>query len=124
MLGWVYGIQSFQLIKIGVAHNIRVRLHAMKLHNPHPLKVVLRRRSENPYLIERLMHRILAPRALGREWFDISPEQAREAANLAIAEGEVLRVEQVQWEMESAQRAEMRRGAGTGKHSETLNSSI
>lgn len=114
MLGWVYGIQSLHLIKIGVANNIRVRLHAMRLHNPHPLKVVLRRRNENPYLIERLMHRILAPRALGREWFDISPEQARQAADIAFAEGEVLRVEQVQWEMESARRAEQRKGAETG----------
>ena len=77
MLGWVYGIQSAPFIKIGVAHNIRVRLHAMRLHNPHPLTVVLRRRCENPYWIERRMHQILASHALGREWFDITPEQAR-----------------------------------------------
>jgi hypothetical protein len=106
--GWVYGIQSGQFIKIGFAYSIARRLREMRLYNPHPLKVVLRRRCESPRFVEQRMHTILKPRALGREWFDVTPEQAREAVTIALQDEDGRREAQIKWENQSGEIAEQR----------------
>lgn len=83
---YIYGIQSGQFIKVGAADDIKRRLHTFRLHNPHPLKVVLRRIVKENYWVEKRMHQLLAQYAIGREWFDCSPEQVREAFDTALKE--------------------------------------
>jgi len=82
---YVYGIQSGQFIKIGVATNMSKRLSDMRLANPHPLKVVLKRRLCAAFYCERKMHEILKPKALGREWFNVSVEEVLAAAEIGAA---------------------------------------
>lgn len=77
--GWVYGIQSGIFIKVGKAVDIRARLNTFRLHNPHQLKVVLKRQVESPFWIEARMHRILAEFSIGREWFRCAPIDVKEA---------------------------------------------
>lgn len=113
--GWVYGIQSGQFIKVGIASNIPRRMHAMRLHNPHQLHVVLRRRCESPLFVERRMHEILKPHALGREWFDVTPAQVRAAADIALQDEAARRVTQLMWESESAEKADRRLARSTEK---------
>lgn len=81
----VYGIQSGQFIKIGVAKSIKQRLHAMRLLNPHNPKVVFRRKMVAAFHCEKKMHEILADKAIGREWFDVTIEELRAAASIGVA---------------------------------------
>lgn len=83
---YVYGIQSGQFIKVGATNDIQRRLHAFRLYNPLPLKVVLRRIVKENYWVENQMHRSLAKYAVGREWFDCSAEQVRGAFDAALKE--------------------------------------
>lgn len=85
-LKWIYGIKSGDLIKIGVANNLDNRLREMRLLNPHPVRVVLKRRVPNAFIIEREMHRILAEFAIGREWFKVDTRQASKAFDQAFSE--------------------------------------
>lgn len=110
-IGWVYGIQSGSLIKIGITSSMSQRLRAMRLHNPHPLRIVLRRRCEDCYFVERRMHKLLEAGAKGREWFTASPDQVREAYKVAHADMRVHLLQQELWERESAERAEKRAAA-------------
>lgn len=84
--GFVYGILSLGLIKVGVAQDIEKRMHVMRLDNPHELKLVFRRKSHSPYTLERQMHRLLADKAVGREWFRATIEEVRAAAYTARLE--------------------------------------
>ena len=84
--GYVYGIQSGLFIKVGMTKNIRLRLREMNLYNPHPCKVVVRRRCEHPRAVEKRIHELLAKHAIGREWFVATPQQVREAASIAQKE--------------------------------------
>lgn len=84
--GFLYAIQSLDLIKIGVAKNIENRINTMRLNNPHGCEVVFSRRSTAPYTLERQMHRLLADKALGREWFRVTLKEVRAAANIARLE--------------------------------------
>lgn len=83
---YVYGIQSGHLIKVGAADNMRRRLHTFQLYNPHPVKIILRRVVKENYWLEKRMHKLLAQYAVGREWFDCSPEQVRGAFETALKE--------------------------------------
>jgi hypothetical protein len=85
-IGFVYGIKSIDLIKVGVAQDIEQRMHSMRLDNPHELKLVFRRKSRAPYTLERQMHRLLADKAVGREWFRCTVEDVRAAAYTAKLE--------------------------------------
>lgn len=82
---YVYGIQSGEFIKIGVATNISQRLNAMRLLNPHPIKVILRRRLCAAFYCERKMHEILEPKAVGREWFKVTVDEVLAAAAVGAA---------------------------------------
>lgn len=82
---YVYGIQSGQFIKVGVALDITRRLHTIRLSNPHPLKVVLRRKMRAAYYCERKMHEILKEKSIGREWFDATVEEVHAAAIIGSA---------------------------------------
>lgn len=83
---YVYGIQSDRFIKIGVANDVKNRLHKFQLYNPHPLKIVLQQFVVENYWVENRMHKLLAQYAIGREWFDCSPAQVREAFDTALKE--------------------------------------
>lgn len=83
---YVYGIQSGHLIKVGAAEDVKRRLHTFQLYNPHPMKVVLRRVVKENYWLEKRMHKLLADCAVGREWFDCSPERVREVFEVALKE--------------------------------------
>jgi hypothetical protein len=85
-MGYVYGIQSDHLIKVGAADDIRRRLHTFQLYNPHPVKIVLRRFVKENYWLEKRMHKLLAQYAVGREWFDCSPEHVRDAFETSLKE--------------------------------------
>jgi hypothetical protein len=84
--GFVYGIQSLGLIKVGVAQDIEKRMTVMRLDNPHELTLVFKRTSRAPYTLERQMHRLLADKAVGREWFRVTIEEVRAAAYTARLE--------------------------------------
>lgn len=81
--GFVYGIQSLELIKVGVAMDIDKRLNTMRLHNPHGCELVFYRRTFAPYVFERRMHALLIDKAVGREWFRVTLADLRQAANKA-----------------------------------------
>jgi hypothetical protein len=61
-------------------------MHAFRLYNPLPLKVVLRRIVKENYWVEKQMHRSLAQYAVGREWFDCPAELVRTAFDEALKE--------------------------------------
>jgi hypothetical protein len=82
---YVYGIQSGQFIKIGVAVDIAKRLDTMRLSNPHPLAVVFKRKMKAAYFCEKKMHEVLRPKSLGREWFNVTVEEVRQAALIGAA---------------------------------------
>lgn len=81
--GYVYAIKSRDLIKVGVAKDIEKRMEAMRLNNPHGCELVLYRRTYAPYTFERRMHKLLADKAVGREWFRVTLEEVREATKKA-----------------------------------------
>jgi hypothetical protein len=82
---YVYGIQSGQFIKIGVANDIERRLAQMKLLNPHPCSVVFRRKIPCALYCERQMHDLLKAKSIGREWFEVTLQEVRAASLIAIA---------------------------------------
>lgn len=90
-VGFVYGIQSLDLIKVGVAKDINARLETMRLHNPHGCKLVFYRKTFAPYSFEKRMHELLADKAVGREWFRVSMADLRQAA--ARAKSASLRIQ-------------------------------
>lgn len=108
---WVYGIQSGEFIKVGLATDIAARLETLRLYNPHPVKVVLRIYSEHAGFIERTMHRLLANHSVGREWFRASREQVEAVARLAVQESIKRHDRQREWEKWSAEHAEVKRMA-------------
>lgn len=107
-MGWVYGIQCGEFIKVGCAKNMAVRVHAMKLHNPLPLKIILRRRSKNAYWLERRIHKLLVAKSIGREWFSATVDEVKAAADQAGIDQKKNDIEQEIWERESSERAERR----------------
>jgi len=76
---YVYGIQCGPFIKVGVAANVAARLRQMQLANPYPLTVVLKRKMKAAFYCERKMHEILAAKAVGREWFCVTPDEVSAA---------------------------------------------
>jgi hypothetical protein len=81
---WVYGVQCGQFIKVGVAKDIDKRLHSMRLLNPHPVSVIYRRKMKAAFYCERKIHAILADKAIGREWFEVSPDEVKAAAIIGV----------------------------------------
>jgi hypothetical protein len=112
---WVYGIQCGQFIKVGVAKSIDKRLNDMRALNPHPLTVIFRRRMKAAFYCERKMHSVLREKSIGREWFEVSPEEVKAAGIIGIAHAkDVIRQWEViakQWRISSAQAAIERRKA-------------
>lgn len=104
-MDWLYGIQSGLFIKVGVANNINDRLRTMNLYNPHPCKVVAKRRIECAYHAERRVHQILKPYAIGREWFAVDAPLVRAAMTIAIRD---VRREHQDWIDECNRREELK----------------
>jgi hypothetical protein len=83
-MGWVYGIQCGGFIKIGVASDIKRRLHQMRLLNPHTCEVIFQKQAREPRSVEYAMHKLLEPWAAGREWFEINTAMVHHAYEEAI----------------------------------------
>lgn len=87
MAKYVYAIQSGKYIKIGITKSIKWRLYAMRLHNPHELKVVARRQvaDHEARLIEMRAHDALTGggMSIGREWFEMDIPLARAIITVA-----------------------------------------
>jgi hypothetical protein len=81
--GYVYAIQSLDLIKVGVAKDIAKRMEAMRLMNPHGCELLFYRRTYAPYIFEKRMHELLADKAVGREWFRVTLAEVRAASKTA-----------------------------------------
>jgi len=103
---YVYGIQSGQFIKIGVAISTERRMETMRLYNPHPFTLVFRRKTECAYHCERRMHEILSAKSIGREWFDVTLDEVKAAAVIGILEAN--KVWRAQLKKEIAWRMEVR----------------
>lgn len=103
-MGWVYGIQCREFIKVGCTQDMRRRFEEMRLANPFPLKVILKRQTRHPRRLEAFVHRHLTHVAIGREWFMATPAQVREAADSGMADLYKWLNEQQEWEMFSARR--------------------
>ncbi len=87
MMAYIYGIQSGLFIKVGMTSNLANRLREMNLYNPHPCKVVVKRHVyDGARAIELRVHKILAPYALGREWFAVDAPLVRAAITIATRE--------------------------------------
>jgi uncharacterized membrane protein len=82
--GFVYGIQSLDLIKVGVAKDVKSRLFQIRGHNPHGCELVFKRSTVAPYVCEDKIHELLSEHSVGREWFRVTLEQVRGAAKVAI----------------------------------------
>jgi hypothetical protein len=105
-MSWVYGIQSGLFIKVGMTENIATRLKTMNLYNPHPRKVIARRRvHELAGRVELRMHKVLAPYAIGREWFAVDAALVRAALTLVIKQ---VQAEQSEWIESSTKREELK----------------
>lgn len=105
---YLYGIQSGLFIKIGVSRDIPQRLNHMNLYNPHPCKVVLRRLCTDTFWVEKRMHAVLAPYALGREWFMIDAALARATATIVFNELRQKKVDQFNFEQECLEKERVR----------------
>lgn len=84
----VYIIQSATYCKVGIANDVKRRLSMFAAGNPHEL--VLRgsyRFQSRMYalLAERTSHRVLAEWSIGREWFAVDPELAKNAVTHVVA---------------------------------------
>lgn len=97
---YLYGIQSGLFIKIGFTRDLPRRLNEMNLFNPHPCKVVLKRLCTDTVWVEKRMHAILAPYAIGREWFMIDVPLARATATIVFNELRQKKVDQFNFEQE------------------------
>lgn len=101
-MSWLYGIQSGLFIKVGVAGDLARRMKQMNLYNPHPCKVIMRRRLHgDAYTVERRLHQVLAPYAIGREWFAADPALVKAAATLVARQ---VREERIAWQIECARK--------------------
>lgn len=125
-MSWVYGIQCGEFIKIGVAQHIERRLRTLKLYNPLPCSVVLRRAAPDCYWIEKRIHHILRDYSVGREWFKITPDQAREAYKAALADAMIERRRQRDWQAGGWLRYDKRKATelDASRKSETANGLI
>lgn len=84
----VYIIQSATYCKVGIANDVKRRLSMFAAGNPHEL--VLRgsyRFQSRLYalLAERTSHRVLAQWSIGREWFAVDPDLAKNAVTHVVA---------------------------------------
>jgi len=104
-MGWVYGIQSGAFIKVGATQDVKSRMHEFRLYNPHPIKLVMRRNVAEHYWIEKRMHEILDPAAIGREWFACTIVEVQDAYRLAYADLVAMRHTQTEWESDCVRRA-------------------
>lgn len=83
-MGWVYGAQCGAFIKIGATSHLQRRIVALQSANPFKLKIVIRRQVLEYFWVEKRVHEILAPVSIGGEWFEVVPELAREAVDIAM----------------------------------------
>jgi T5orf172 domain len=104
IIPWVYGIQSQQFIKIGVANSISVRMRQFRAGNPHLLRLVIQRQVPEAYWLEKRLHQILVHRSVGREWFEITIDEGRAAMKIAMTELQLYRKKQAEWEQQSSER--------------------
>lgn len=83
----VYAIQSdIGPIKIGVAKHPKTRLDTLLLQQPYTGSLVYSRRpaKTDALAIEATVHSLLDEKRYRGEWFNITPEQAKEAIDIAF----------------------------------------
>lgn len=82
MVRYIYFIQSGDLVKVGVSSDPKARLKSFRAGAPNGL--MLRGTIEVPGILafqtEKRIHAELKHVAVGREWFRISPREARSVA--------------------------------------------
>jgi hypothetical protein len=68
--------------KVGVSSNVSSRVRALQNSNPKPISVVTTRLVDDAYRVEKDIHEFLANRHVGdgREWFELTPEEALDMA--------------------------------------------
>lgn len=82
---YMYVIQSKEFCKVGISQNVRRRVTDFRAGNPHPMPVLARFRFGSKLtalLAERTTHAVLDRYSIGREWFEVSPELAINAAKV------------------------------------------
>jgi hypothetical protein len=82
---YMYVIQSMEFCKVGISQDVKRRVRDFRAGNPHPMPVLARFRFSSKLtalLAERTTHAVLARYSIGREWFEISPELAINAAKV------------------------------------------
>jgi hypothetical protein len=85
-MGWVYAIQSGELIKVGMSKSVAGRLETISIHNPH-CRLVHKVEVGNARIVEKRAHKTLKAHARGHEWFAITPADARAAIDEAALWG-------------------------------------
>lgn len=75
---WLYVMRSGDLVKIGIATDVERRLHNLRAGAPKGLHLMSKRELPALFAIqtERAIHRQLADKAHGREWFSITSSDA------------------------------------------------
>lgn len=104
---FMYVIQSQEFCKVGITNNVPRRMLHFRAGNPHPLPVIATFRFGSriaALLAERTTHSVLAPYAIGREWFEVSPELAENAARVVT---EATRLVRKAHRLETAARAKL-----------------
>lgn len=86
---FIYFVSAGDLVKVGIATDVDARLAGLRAGAPVGLK--LRGTREVPRLfgiqIERQIHAALSEHAIGREWFKITPKEARAFADPVVKRG-------------------------------------
>lgn len=104
----LYVIKSEGFCKVGIAENVTKRLETFRAGNPHPLALVRQYHFNSrlhALLAERTVHKVLAPYSIGREWFELDPKLAANAAGHVTRYVKMLAI---RWEREdmAARRAD------------------
>ena len=108
---WVYGIQSAEFIKIGVARDVEGRMYGMQIGNPIRLRIVMRHHVSETRWIERRMHKILREHSVSDMHLHIKEETARLAELERLGDEKASRKE----EKDQIRKARIERILVTGK---------
>jgi hypothetical protein len=80
MKSFVYVMECAGLVKIGVAKNVSRRKDMLQVGNPLEISVFYSRAFEarRAREVERAAHRVFTPQRIRGEWFEVSPDKARD----------------------------------------------
>lgn len=82
----VYVMQSeIGLVKVGITSSLKNRLSQLRSASGLTIKVEATFECDRARAVEKAVHELLAAHRKHGEWFDVTPDQAREAVEAAIA---------------------------------------